>query len=263
MNTKIVQTKKDEKDITVVVKSPTPKQMADAMLYSSRIFRQGVDEKLLPRAKIHEYMKVNGLWNDEQEEKLQDIIQRLRDGEAQFKRGGKDKDGNPFTLQQAKALALKMKTWRLEYAILSAAYSNLDMHSVEGRAENAKFDYLVAACSYDEEQKHLFKSIDDYLEKSTEQYAYDCASALHELVSGFTEESEKKWVENKFLIDHGFARESDLRLVNKEGQLVDSKGRRVDEDGDFVDDEGNKINEDGKKLDESGNEIIEFTPFAE
>lgn len=265
MKTKIVKTKdKEGNDLTLVVKAPTPKQMAESMMYSAKVFRECVDMGVLPRIKINSYLRDVGLWDDEKEQQLQNIITNLRDAELQLRRGGKTKDGTPFTLKDARVLALKMKEWRIEYVLLMAAYSALDAkYSIEGLAENAKFDYLVSSCVFTEDQKRLFKSYDNYIEESDNQYASDAAMALNDLINGSTEDLEKSWPEHKFLLEHGFIREADSRLIDKDGNLVNVDFKKVDEEGYLLDDEGNRISPDGKKIDENGYEMVEFTPFAD
>lgn len=265
MKTKIVKTKdKEGNDLTLVVKTPTPKQIGESMLWSAKIFREGAELGLMPRARINDYLRQTGTWSDEKEARLQEIITNLRDAELQLKRGGKTKDGEPFTLKEARKLAIKMKEWRIDYVLMMTTYSQLDAkYSIEGLAENAKFDYLVSCCVFTEDQKRVFKNYDHYIEESENDYAIAAATALSELMNGTTEDIEKEWPEHKFLLEHNFIRESDFRLVNKEGKLVNIEGKLIDEDGFLVDEDGNRINNDGKKIDKDGYEIVEFTPFAD
>jgi hypothetical protein len=265
MKTKIVKTKDNEgKDITLVVKSPTPKQIGESMLYAAKVFREGADMGVLPRARINDYLRKSQVWDDEKEKKLQEIITNLKEAELQLKLGGRTKDGEPFSITDAKKLAVKMKEWRIDYVLLMTTYSSLDAkYSIEGMAENAKFDYLVSCCVFTEDQKRVFKNYDHYLEQSENDYAVDAASALSEILNGTAEDIEKEWPEHKFLLEHGFIREEDFRLVDKDGNLVNIEGKRVDEDGYLIDDDGNRVNRDGKKIDEYGLEMVEFTPFAD
>jgi hypothetical protein len=265
MKTKIVKTiDKEGKDLTLVVKTPTPKQVSEAMLYSAKVFRDGVEMGVLPRAKINSYLRDAKLWDDQKEEQLQKILTNLRDAEAQLKRGGRAKDGTPFTIKEARKLALKMKEWRIDYVILMTAYGQLDAkYSIEGIVENAKFDFMVSCCVFTEDQKRVFKNYDHYMEESENEYAIAAATALSELINGSTDDIEKEWPEHKFLLEHGFIRESDFRLVDKDGNLVNVDFKKVDDDGFMVDENGNRVNTDGKKVDDNGQEIIEFTPFAE
>jgi hypothetical protein len=265
MKTKIVKTKdNDGKELTLVVKTPTPKQVGESMLWAAKTFREGADLGLLPRSRIGDYLRKSGVWDDEKEEKLQGIITNLRDAELQLKRGGKTKDGEPFTISEARKLAVQMKGWRIDYVLLMTEYSQLDSkYSIEGLAENAKFDYLVSCCVLTEDQKRVFKNYDHYIEESENDYAADSARALSELINGNTEDIEKEWPEHKFLLQNGFIRESDFRLVDKEGNLVNIEFKKIDDDGYLVDGDGDRVNLDGKKIDKDGYEIVEFTPFAE
>lgn len=265
MKTKIVKTKdKEGKDLTLIVKTPTPKQIGESMLYSAKVFREGVEMGVLPRTKINSYLREAKVWDDEKEQKLQEIITNLRNAELQLKKGGITPDGKPFTLKDARKLAIQMKEWRIDYVILMTAYGQLDAkYSIEGLAENAKFDYLVSCCTLTEDQKRVFKNYDHYIEESENTYAIDCASALNELMNGSTEDIEKEWPEHKFLVNHGFIRESDFRLVDKDGNLVNINFEKVDEEGYVIDEDGNRVNNKGNKLDEQGQEIIEFVPFAD
>ena len=87
---------------------------------------------------------------------------------------------------------------------------------------------MVALCSYDEQGNKLFKNLEDYLSKSTEDYAVACARELSSVIYGITEDWEKELPENKFLLEYKFIDE-DLNYINEEGKKVDSQGNLLED----------------------------------
>lgn len=226
----IKTTNLDGEEMVVVVKPPKRKDLIDAQCYASQVVKKAMDNEVPNRDQIKEYMVKQGYWNDDKEKQLNDVDDKIAEGEAQLRRGGVTKKGEPFTKKQAKELAINMRIWRAERMILLTKYAELDEWCLESQAENARHDFLTSACTKDEEGNRIFKDIDDYLEKAEEPYAVAAATYLGHIIHGLDPKFVENRPENKFLVEHGFAREEDGRLINEHGQLVDAKGNVVAEE---------------------------------
>lgn len=260
----INSTNENGDEVKVVVKKPTKTQLSEAQLIFSTTFNDALKRGCILRDSLQKYMIDQGLWSKKQEKELDELVELISDGERQLARGGRTADGQKFTKEQARTLALDMRKWRAEHLLLLAQTRRLDSHTVEGEAENAKFDYFMSVCVYNEDGSQHFKNLDDYLEKAEEnhQYIAECSNELANIVFNYDPDYEKNQPENKFLIDYNFARD-DGRLVNDKGQLVNRDGKLVNEDGYYVDEEGNLIDIDGNKVNNEGSPIEEFVPFED
>lgn len=248
------------------VKKPTSKNINDARIFVGGIFRRMAEQDTPPitRDSLPQYLQKLGVWDDSKLELLRDLAKKINEGERQLKRGGKTKDGQKFTKDQARKLAIDMRVWRGQQLELVLQMRKYDHLTIEGITDNANFDFLVSACSFDEQSQKLFKHYDDYQSKAEEPYAQECAKALAELMYGSNAEmleAEKNNVENKFLLDYKFARENDLRLVDNEGNLVDVEGNKVNEEGYKLDENGLPVDRNGERLNDQGDPVEEFTPF--
>lgn len=252
----------DGKDITIVVKNPTIKQLNEAKMVGIRVSNTCIKDGIMPRAKILEYLRESGCWDDKKEAQLKSLNDYIRSGERQLARGGRTDEGISFTKTEARELAIDMRRWRTEQIELLTEQRELDSCSVQGQSENAQFDFLVSVCCYDETDKHIFSSLDDYLEKGTERYSIQSAVALSSMLYGLDEDLEKSRPENKFLVNYGFARD-DGRLVDEDKRLIDIEGRLIDEDGRFVNEDGDYVDKTGNLVDEEGSYIVEFTDFPD
>ena len=132
------------------------------------------------------------------------------------------------------------------------------------KADNAKFNYLVYACTVytDNHSKKYFDSYEDYTNRSTSPEAITAAQNLANMIYGLEENYDAKLPENKFLKNYKFVDEK-LRFINKDGKLVDSEGRLVNEDGRYINDKGELIDKEGNRVDENGEYLIDFTPFLD
>lgn len=251
---------KDEngKELDVVLNSPTATQLKEAQIVSAGAFQEAVKNKLMFREKLQDYLREQGIWDDQKEQELLDVTGKLNDGERRLKRGG----AGGFTKAQARDLALQMRKWRVRQAELLSKTRELDVYTVQAYAENARFDYLVSACSKYDDGRKIFSGLDDYREKANLSYAIEIATKFAKLMNDFDEDWEKKLPENEFLIKYKFANEG-LMLVNEKGQLVDESGKLINDQGRYINENNEYVDREGNKVDANGNPLEEFVAFPE
>jgi hypothetical protein len=114
----------------------------------------------------------------------------------------------------------------------------------------------------DNEQKHYFNNLDDYLERIEDPAALKGAQVLANMIYGLDNDYEKNLPENKFLLKYKFVNEN-LRFINNEGKLVDREGRLIDEAGRFINESGEYVDKDGNRVDEHGDYIVDAKPFLD
>lgn len=238
----------------VIVKKPTHKQLTEAQFYSSAIFNKAKNAGACLRSKLDEYMRQEGLFTKEEEDRAFELTKKLEDN-IKLLREGKDEDGNKLKLSFARELAIQIRRDRLELNLILAKRREHDTYTVEGQAENARFDYLVSVCIYDEDGKQVFESVEDYYNNQDQPYASEAASKLASIAFNIDEDWEKKLPETEFLIKYKFVDEN-LRYINKDGKFVNSKNELVDE-------LGRRVNEQGELIDADGKVISEVTETAE
>lgn len=253
--------KDGEKETVYVVKFPSRQQQHKAQLASIKAFNDARSAGAVPREKLNQYLVEQKLWDDDKQKRLEELSKNLLDAERQLARGGKTKDGKKFSKEEAKKLAVNMRIWRLEQLLLLAKSRELDRFTLESQSENANFDCLVSECTYYEDGSRVFENIEDYTARAEEEYASKAAIELSNMMYGMDEDYEKKRPENQFLIKYGFARDTDLHLINSDGKLVDSEGRLVNEEGRLINEKDELIDIDGNLVDKEGNPLEEFTPF--
>jgi hypothetical protein len=178
------------------------------------------------------------------------------DGEKKLAKGG-------IKLSEAKEVALIMKKSRDELRDLISVKTNLDTHTAEGQADNARFNYLVSACTvYSDNKKQYFSSYEEYSNNASDKVAVLAAQNLAGMLYGLDSDYEEKLPENKFLKQYKFI-DDKLRFINKDGKLVDSEGRLTDENGRFVNKEGEFVDKEGNPVTKEGEYIFEFSPFLD
>lgn len=246
----------DGKNVEFLVQSPTLHQQREGQKVYNQAFSDAVKSGSIVRAKLDDLLKDQGLWDDTKQARFLAIQTELNDCEKQLATGG-------ISLQNAKGVAIKMKNLREELKELISVRTNLDTHTAEGQADNARFNYLVSSCLvYSSNKKVYFSSYEDYLNRSSDPVGVMGAQKLAAMLYGLDSEFEKKLPENKFLINYKFVNE-DLRFVNPAGQLVDEDGRRVDENGRYVNEEGEFVDRDGNLVSADGDYVVDFVPFTD
>ena len=240
---------------TVLIKKPNSQVLADAKLEANKTVSRAIRAGELSRNEIRNYMRNQGMWDDEKENRLDELQLKIRNGERALAKGG-------IKLEEARKLALDIRGYRAEFSGLLVAQRELDQYSAQGQGDNVQFDYLVSACAFYEDGKQVFESLDDYRNRADEEIAERVAAEFSLLHYGLNPDFQKNRPENKFLLKYGFVNE-DLHLIDKKGRMVDMDGRLVDKDGKFIDEDGNFVDIYGNQVDKDGNVVEDFVPFIE
>lgn len=247
----------DGQDQEFTIKSPSLSDQRESQKVYNQAFSDAVKSGCIVRARLDDLLKEQGLWDDSKQIKFNTIQQELLDNEKILARGG-------ISLKMAKEIAIKMKTLRDDLRELISVRTNLDNHTAEGQADNARFNYLISAClvySVNKDKKY-FKDYSEYLARASEPIAIKGAQVLANMLYGLDNDYEKKLPENKFLVKYKFV-DDKLRLVNENGKLVDADGRLIDEDGRFINENGKYVDKNGNPVDENGDYVLEFKPFTD
>ena len=246
----------DNKEVEFMVRSPSLQDQREASKIYNQSFSEALKAKAVVRAKLDDLLVDQGLWDNQKQAKFTELQNQILDNERKLAKGG-------IPLKQAKELALQMRKTREEVRDLISVKTNLDTHTAEGQADNARFNYLVSACTvYSDTNAPYFKSFEDYNNKAADPVAILAAQNLANMLYGLDNDYEEKLPENKFLKQYKFV-DSKLRLINKEGKLVDEKGRLIDENGRFINESGQFVDKDGNLVNEEGDYVIEFSPFLD
>jgi hypothetical protein len=256
MITKTFTVSINDEEKTFLIRSPSTKDQKEASKVYNQAFSDAIKSKAIVRAKIDELLKEQGLWDDEKQLQLDKLQSEISYRERKLAEGG-------ISLKDAKKIALEIRNIRADIRELISVKMSLDNNTAEGQADNAKFNYLVSACTvYKENNQPYFRSLEDYLEKASSEVALKAAQTMANMMYGLDSNYEANLPENKFLKDYNFV-DSKLRLINNEGKLIDEEGRLIDETGRYIDENGNFIDKNGFKVDKDGEYIIETKPFLD
>lgn len=256
MNSRTFTTKIEDKETTFLVRSPSLQDQKEATKVYNLAFSEALKAKAIVRAKLDDLLAEQGLWDDQKQYKFSQLQSDILDGEKKLAKGG-------IPLAQAKDVAIKMKKLRDELRDLISVKTNLDTHTAEGQADNARFNYLVSACTvYNDTKQPYFQSYEDYNNRSSDIVAILAAQHLASMLYGLDSDYESKLPENKFLKDYRFI-DDKLRLINKKGQLIDSEGRLIDDNGRFINEKGEFVDKNGNLVNQEGEYIEEFSPFLD
>lgn len=246
----------DNKEVTLLVRAPSLQDQREATKVYNTAFSDALKAKAVVRAKLDDLLVEQGLWDDKKQFEFTSLQSQILENERKLAKGG-------IPLSEAKKVALEMKKLREELRDLIGIKTNLDTHTAEGQADNARFNYLVSACTvYNDNKRPYFNSYDDYLNKATDPVAILAAQNLAGMLYGLENDYEEKLPENKFLKQYKFV-DDKLRLINKDGKLVDQDGKLIDELGRFINDKGELVDKDGNPVDQAGEYVLEFKPFLD
>jgi hypothetical protein len=246
----------NDKEVSLFVRAPSLQDQREATKVYNQSFSEALKAKAVVRAKLDDVLMEQGLWDANKQAQFTKLQTDILEGERKLAKGG-------ISILEAKKVALNMKKSRDDLRDLIAVKTNLDTHTAEGQADNARFNYLVSACTvYTDTKEQYFKNYEDYLNRSSDPVAILAAQNLAGMLYGLENDYESKLPENKFLKQYKFV-DDKLRLINKDGHLVDDDGRLVDENGRYVNDKGEFIDKDGNPVDNQGDYLLDFQPFLD
>jgi len=237
---------KDKAPVKIYVEKPNNEVVKGADRYRAKAWNECILDGIVTKKELSTLMKKRGIWSDKKEDEQEAISKEINQLEQKLylecgKRNSKRAEG--------KEIAIQIRRKRNELRQLISEKMGLEENTAEALADNSRFDYIVAHCTFHANGEKVYKDIDDYNSKSADEVAYTAASALAEMMYSIDSDFEKNLPENKWL--------KNRELVNDDLALVDDKGRRVDLEGRLINDEGYYIDEDGNRIDKQGNPLSE------
>lgn len=242
--------------VKITVKRPSSSIMQKAQRVAAKSWTDCVRDGIMTKKELSKFMRQQGIWDKAKDSEQEEISQEIANLEKKLYIG--NKSSHTLKTSEAKDIAIKMRQKRAELRDLIAERMALEANTADALSDNARFDFLVASCTYDEDSQLVYKSLDDYSEKSDGEIAFAAASALAEMLYSIDKDFEQSLPENKFLKEFNFVND-DLSLVNSEGQTVDLEGRLINVFGQYIDDKGNRVDKDGNALDDNGNYVASVT----
>lgn len=252
-------------EVTVLVVKPSPDIYRDSQTAYNKAFREALESGALLRQKLTDYMEKQGIWDDTKQKAYDKLLDEINAKGEALQKGG-------IPIKDAREVALSMRKQRGEFRSLIAERSALDTNSVEGQADNARFNALICLCVLDPNtKKPIFQKQEDYDNLAEEPWAVKAAGSLANMIYEIDPNYDANLTENKFLVNYDFANE-ELRLVNADGHLIaideeDGTERLINEGGRYVayHEDGTQyfINMDGEEIDQEGEKVLEFSPFLD
>ena len=249
---KSVEIEVDGKKVKVLVKRPSGAISTKAGRVAAKVWTECIEDGIMTKKELKAFMEKRGIWSSEKDKTESDLQQEIADLEKELAIG----NGKTAKIRasQGKELAIKIRQKRIELRDLISERLGLEGNTAESLSDNARFDYLVACCTYYENGEKVYKTLEEYEERADDEIAFAAASAMAEMMYSLDNDFEKALPENKFLSKHHFTNE-DGALINDKGQTVDLQGRLINSDGYYVNEDGDRIDIDGNLLDENGRYI--------
>ncbi len=247
----------DGKEVGIYVAKPTNRVNREADIFRTKTWTQCAKEGIPTKKQLEKILRDNGSWDDKKvlsETELGLEIARL---ERKLYRG--DGKGKKPKLSEGRELAITIRQKRFELRELISEKIQLEEMSAENLADNAKFDFLVAHCTFYADGTRVYPSFEDYNNKNADTLAFAAAGLLAKMMYNLDADFEKQLPENKFLTKYKLVND-DLSLIDPEdGYTVDLKGNRIDKEGYYLNDDGERVDKQGNLLGEDGSyDLVEY-----
>lgn len=247
-----------DEEVGYYVVLPDGQTRKEAREFKADYFRKNAfKEGVYFTHQIQDLLKKKGLWSDDKEEEIKKVTRDIDDKIKLLQRGKSEKVPTKAALREIVIKEVKpLRTRQLE---LLSERSQLDGLSLESEAQQLELDYLVVKSTFTDMQDKVYKSLEDYKEKSDEPYTEAAGRELAKLI-GF---SNPDWFvtlpENALLIKHKFMNSKGL-LIDEEGNTISADGKRIDDEGYYINENNERVDSDGARINSDG-EQIDFVPF--
>ena len=243
-----------EETVAIYVVRPNNNTIKNADRYRAKAWNQCITDGVLTKKELGKLMRDRGIWDDDKDEEERKIVEEIQSLERKLFLGGGDKKRK---LSEGQGIAIQMRRLRIKLRELISERLGLEENTAESLSDNAKFDYFVADCTFYANGQKVYKDVEDYNQKSSDEVAFAAAGALAEMMYQVDTKFEENLPENKFLKKFNLVND-ELSLVNKAGVLVDVDGRRINDRGHYINEEGKRIDKEGNLLNEDGTYIIQL-----
>lgn len=250
---KDLEVKVNGETVKIYVQVPSSHVVQRADRYKAKIWTECIEDGIKTKEELATIMEQRGIWDQSHKKKEAELVVQIQKLEKELYLG---KGSKKASVSEGKKIAIEMRQLRNSLRELILEKMNMESNTAEALADNARFDFLVASCTYYENGDNVYNGIDDYNEKSADEIAFAAASALASLMYNYTSDTEKSLPENKWLMHFNLVNE-DLSLVNDKKELIDLDGRKINEQGHYINEKGQRIDIDGNLLDEDGNYVIQ------
>lgn len=256
-NAEVTISKEDgsEEIVKIYVVRPNNNTIKNADRYRAKAWNQCIADGILTKKELGKILRDRNIWNDEKENSEREILQKIESLERELYLGV-GHAAKKLKLSDGQKIALEMRALRIKLRNLISEKLSLEENTAEALSENAKFDYFVADCTFYENGDRVYKDIEDYNSRNSDEVAYTAASTLAQMIYQLDTKFEENLPENKWLKLFNLVN-NDLSLVNKSGQLVDSEGRKINENGNYIDDQGRLIDREGNLINEDGTYVLQ------
>ena len=243
----------DGTKVTIYVVKPSNQVISQADIHRAKRWNECIRDNVITKKELKTLMEDRGIWDKSKSDKEDEIGSKISDLEKKLYRG---EGGKKPKVSEGKNIALEMRRLRSDLRELISERLGLEENTAEALADNARFDYFVANCTfYKDSGKRVYNSVEDYNERSSDSVAFTAASMLGNILYNLDSDFEKNLPENKWLNMFNLT-DDEGSLVNSEGKTVDGEGRLINEQGHFLDEDGNRVDANGIPLDKDGNYIL-------
>jgi hypothetical protein len=253
----------NEVETALAIKPPSAQVKQQARLIHAKAYREAVEAGAMLREQLDTQLRKSDLWDDQRQAEFDKLRTAILEGERKLAKKG-------IKLKEARQIAIDISKHRNDLQDLLSQRNRIDVNTADAIADQAQFNFFVAACTvYNDgkrENKPFFTkdgehpSIDAYIDQSTEEVGISAATKLGEMMYGSEKEMLAKLPENQFLTKYKFV-DGDFHLINENGDRVDEHGRRVDKDGRYVNEKGEYVDSDGNLVDKDGRYIESENDF--
>ena len=222
----------------------------------NQAFSDAIKSGCIVRGRLEQLLKDQNLWSEDKDRELAALQTKVSNQDKILAKGG-------ISLKQAKNIAMNMRDLRDEMKVLVSSKTNLDSHTAEGQADNARFNYLVSVCVvYTDTKKPYFNTYLEYLNNSSSDVGVVGANKLASIMYGLDSDYEKKLPENKFLLQYRLVNDK-LDYIDEKGRTTDSEGRLVNKNGRYINEKDEFVDKNGDMVSIEGEYVVDFEPFLD
>lgn len=177
------------------VRMPNQKEINEGDLIYKTKYSEALRYGALSAAEANRIIQEREIWGPSDETEVRELFVKLH--------GLGDKLMATDKFADAAAIIFDMERVRTDILRLNMRKNNILDNTAESYADDHRLQYYCVACSYYGDDNRIFKDVNDYLDRASEDIAKVCMTKLIHLIANEGKDFRAEWPEFQWRMKHG------------------------------------------------------------
>lgn len=204
------------------VRLPNQREMNEGDLVYKTKYSEALRFGALTTAESLRIIEERKIYGPEDDVKIRDLFFKL------YELGKKLMEIDKFA--EAADLIFQMEKVRTDILRINMRKNNILDNTAEAYADEHRLQYYAVACSFHEGGQQIFKNVDEYLERASEEIAKVAITKTIHLIANEGKDFRAEWPEYQWRMKHGLVDEQLNPIPENAKKLIEEANKEITEE---------------------------------